>query len=140
MRRTSQLRAAFDADLRTADALNVGSHLDEELAQLDDVRFRRRVPNLGHSRGHRRRQQRRLCAGDRRLVQVHRGRLEAIWSLEVMVRPRRHACAHGLERIQMCRDRSAGREVPTRRGNMNTARAGQEGPEQEHRPTQSTDE
>ena len=59
----------------------------QELAELDDVRLARGVADLGDAGRGRGGEQRRLGAGDRRFVEVDRGRLQPVRRLELVAGP-----------------------------------------------------
>ena len=87
--RAVQPHRALDAERRCSFAVDRGAHRAQEPAQLDDVRLRRGVADLGAASGRGRGEQRRLGAGDGRLVEVERRARETVGRLEVRGRGRR---------------------------------------------------
>ena len=83
----------------------------------------RRVPDLGDALGARGRQQRRLGAGDRRLVEVHRRALQAVRRLEHVVGALRSAARPSPRSASRCvPNRPARRKVAAGRRDVRAAR------------------
>ena len=88
----------------------------------------------------RRGEQRRFGTGDGRFVEIHRGRLEAVGRLEDVVGAVTFARAERVQRLGVCRDRPARREITAGRRDVRAAGARQQRPEQQHRSSQPADQ
>jgi general secretion pathway protein D len=115
LRRAAQLHAPIDDDGVRAFARNARAHRPQELAQLDDVRFAGRVPDLAAAGSRHGRQHRRFGARDGRFIEVQRGRLQAVRRFQEMPHRGQDGRAHCGERPQVRVDRPARRKVATRR-------------------------
>src|SRR5439155_27389552 len=100
--------AALDAKSRRPGAGDADAELLQELAQLDDVRLARSVSNLGNAARRRGREKRSLSDGHRRFEDVHRGRLQTVGRLEMMIRTVDLSHAHRGEHFEVNGERSAG--------------------------------
>ena len=139
MRRAAESSDAFHANLRASDAGYTSAHLLEKLAEFDDVRLGRRVPDLGDPFGSGRSQERRLGARDRRFVEIHRGALQPIGRLQHVIGTVGLPGTHSQQCIEMGGNRAPRWEVASWRSDVRTTDPGEQGSKQQHRAAQPTD-
>ena len=140
MRRALASRRALDPNRRCADAFDRDAHRAQEQAELDDVRLHRRVADLGPAASGGRGQERRLGAGDRRLVQVERCAGQPVRRVE---RVPGLVDRHGAERHQRLDVRADGAprgKVASGRRQAGGATPRQQRTEQQHGAAQLADE
>ena len=125
-----------DPQLRTADAIHLGTHLLQELAELDDVRLGGGMADLGGPPGRCRGQQRGLRTGDRGFVEIHRRAGQAVRSLEHMVGSADVTRAHGEQGREVRRNRPPGGEIAPRWCDVSAPQSRQQRTEQQHRPAE----
>ena len=135
-----QAADAVDAQLRAADAADVGPHLEEELAQLDDVRLGGRVADLGVAARRDGGEERGLGAGHRRFLEIHRCPPQAVGRLERVVLSALVARAHGQQRVEVRRDAAPRGKITAGRRDAGAAAAREQRTEQQHRPAQPADQ
>ena len=109
--KTTQTVRRMDLDARRARSGDADAHTLEELAQLDDVRLHGGVTDLRRAFRDGSGEQRGLCPGHRRFVEIHRRAGQPIRCVEGMTRLVDFDGPHRAERIQVGGDRPARREI-----------------------------
>ena len=140
VRSASDPLGALDLEGGGPFPFDMNSHGAEKPAQLHDMRFGRRVPNLRASSRRSGGKQRGLSAGDRGLLEVHRGTSEPVGGGEGMARLTEHFRSHVDECLNVRRDRSPGREIPAGPGEPRRAAAREQRSKEEHRAAQPADQ
>ena len=132
--------AAVHAERGGAGARHLDAHALEKLAHLHHVRLRGGVADLGHAVDQRGRQQRRLGAGDRRLIEVKRRRLQAVRRVQRMTVRRQHARPQRHQRIDVRADGAPGGKIAARHAQNRASGARQQRTQQQHGAAQLADQ
>jgi len=140
VRRGTESWHAIDLDGGCTAAGHADAEFLQERTEFDDVGFARGVTDFRSSVGSGGREQRRLGARDRRLVEIHRGGLESFRHFEPVPRTRKNPRAHGLERLEMRGNRTACRKVAARQRESGAAAPREQRTYQQHRTAQAADE
>ena len=138
--RSVQLPSAVHTNRGRAASGDPDAKLLEEMTQLGDVRLACRMTDFRTACGTRRGQKRRLGAGHRRFVEIHRRRPEAVWRFEHVAGTRDDPRTHRLERLDMRRERPARGKITAGRGELRAAAACQQRTEQQDRSAQPADQ
>ena len=83
-------------------------------------------------------EERRLGAGDRRLLQVYRHGLEAVRHFERIAGPGDRPRPHGEQRVEVGRDGATRRKVTTGLAQLRAPAPREQRPEQQHGPSEPT--